>query len=135
MNAMVKFPKLALYAVPSSVPANCRNITPGKHYRVLYDYGPGFAFEDDGGQKIQSLWEDSYQLRGGNWHRTHNPLPPETEPDAEVLAWLYTRTTDDGLRETRADHVRWTSWLAEGWVETPLIAKPRSAASEQAQAA
>lgn len=134
MNAMTKIPKPALYAVAKSVPANCRNITLGKRYLVLYDYGAGFAFEDDRGQKIQSLWRDSYQLCGGDWRRTRNPVPPEVVPDPEVVAWLYTRNLN-GLREVRADHVRWTSWLAEGWVETPLIAKPRSAASEQAQAA
>lgn len=133
MNAMTNPPKLAIYAIANSVPGGCRNITPGKHYRVLYDYGPGFAFEDDGGQKIQSLWEDSYQLRGGNWTRTKNPMPPETEPDADVVAWLYVRTVD-GIREVRADHVRWLSWLAEGWAETALIERPRNAVA-QAKAA
>lgn len=133
MTTIPHRPNDALYAVPVTVPGGCRNITPGKHYRVLYDYGPGFAFEDDAGQKIQSLWEESYQLRGGDWRRTKNPLPPEVEPDNEVVAWLYVRTVG-GLREVRADHVRWVSWLAEGWVETPLIAK-RHTATVRAEAA
>lgn len=134
MNAMTKPPKVALYAVPKSVPKNCRNITAGKHYLVLYDYGAGFAFEDDGGQKIQSLWRDSYQLCGGDWRRTRSAAPPVQEPDPELVAWLYKRTVD-GRPEVRADHVRWTSWLAEGWVETQLIEKPRAKSSAEAEAA
>ena len=129
MNAMSNPPKLGLYAYTPNVPAGVRNITEGKHYEVLYDYGAGFAFIDDSGTKVQSLWHESYQLRGGNWRRTKQPAPPKVSDDPEVVAWLYEREVN-GVHEIRTDHLRWVSWLVEGWTETALIRKPKAKKGE-----
>lgn len=130
VNAMTNPPKLGLYAVAKKVPAGIRNITPGKHYEVLYDYGAGFAFVDDTGTKVQSLWRESYQLRGGNWSRSKLPAPPKPNDEPEVVAWLYEREVD-GVLEVRTDHMRWVSWVVEGWMETPLIRKPKVKKDEE----
>lgn len=60
---------MTTYAVADQVPPECDYITAGKKYEVIGEGGGWLWFLDDSNEILDTVWETSAHLNGGNWRQ------------------------------------------------------------------